>query len=85
MGGSFLAVRSRTVNDELNRHNQELQLVNTDLVNLLETVDIPMHHSRREPADPPLHATGGRVPRTRLRRPLGSQSGPSRFICMPRT
>lgn len=31
-----------TVNDELNGRNQELQLANADLVNLLETVEIPI-------------------------------------------
>jgi two-component system CheB/CheR fusion protein len=31
-----------TVNDELNGRNQELQILNADLVNLLETVEIPM-------------------------------------------
>ena len=31
-----------TVNDELNGRNQELQLLNADLVNLLETVEIPL-------------------------------------------
>jgi two-component system CheB/CheR fusion protein len=31
-----------TVNDELNARNQELQLANADLVNLLETVEIPV-------------------------------------------
>ena len=45
-----------TVNDELHSRNQEVSQVNSDLVNLLDTVDIPILILDLRAAHPPLHA-----------------------------